>query len=134
MDITTATQWLDQHFTAWVRQLGIEVDSVACTGAVLSMPVTDAIKRSGGIVAGPALATLTDTAMVVACAGHFKAFRPVATVNLDLQFMRPASGERITCTATILRAGRALIFVRAIMTEEPSGKDVAHATATFAVQ
>lgn len=134
MDKTTATQWLDEHFTDWVRALGIEVDCVACSGAVLSMPVSGAIMRSGGSVAGPALATLTDTAMVVACAGHFKAFRPVASVNLDLQFIRPARGERITCTATILRGGSALIFLRAVLTEEPSGKDVAHATATFAVQ
>lgn len=134
MDIETATRWLDDHFTDWVRALDIRVDALACTGAVLSMPVTDAIRRSGGIAAGPALTALTDTAMVIACAGHHRAFRPVATVTLDTQFLRPASGERIACTATILRAGRSMIFLRAALVEEPSGKDVAHATATFAVQ
>jgi acyl-coenzyme A thioesterase PaaI-like protein len=50
-----------------------------------------------------------------------------------VQFLRPASGERVECTATIVRAGKSLIFARAVLTAEPSGKEVATATATFAV-
>ena len=133
MDTETANGWLDAYFADWVRALEPRVDALACTGAVLSMPVTDRIARVGGIVSGQALATLADTAMVIACAGHFRGFRPVATTNLDVQFLRPASGERICCTAAIVRAGKSLIFARATLIAEPSGKDVAAATATFAV-
>lgn len=133
MDTQTANGWLAENFAEWVRALEPRVDTLACTGAVLSMPVTPAIARVGGIVSGQALAALADTAMVIACAGHFRGFRPVATTNLDLQFLRPASGERISCTASIVRAGKALIFTRAVLTAEPSGKEVATATATFIV-
>jgi uncharacterized protein (TIGR00369 family) len=133
MDIDTANSWIEANFADWVRALEPRVDKMACTGAVLTIPVTDAITRVGGIVSGQALATLADTAMVIACAGYFREFRPVATTNLDLQFLRPASGARISCTATIVRAGKALIFTRAVLTAEPSGKEVATATATFAV-
>ncbi|RME17630.1 MAG: PaaI family thioesterase [Alphaproteobacteria bacterium] len=133
MDAETANGWLDAHFAPWVRALAPRVEKMACTGVIVSIPVTDEICRTGGQVSGQALATLADTAMVLACAGHFKAFRPVATTNLDVQFLRPANGERISCTATIVRAGRALIFTRAVLTAEPSGKEVATATATMAV-
>jgi len=133
MDTETANGWLTDHFADWVLALEPRVDALACTGAVLSMPVTERIVRVGGIVSGQAMATLADTAMVIACAGHFRDFHPVATTNLDIQYLRPASGERVSCTATIVRAGRTLIFARATLVAEPSGKDVAAATATFAV-
>lgn len=129
---TDANRWLDENFADWVLALEPRIDTMGCTGVVLSIPVKDEITRVGGIVSGQALATLADTAMVIACARHFREFRPVATINLDLQFLRPASGERISCAATLVRPGRSLIFARAVLTAEPSGKDVATATATFA--
>lgn len=133
METETANGWLADYFADWVLALEPRVDSVACTGVVLSIPVTDTIVRVGGIVSGQALATLADTAMVIACARHFREFRPVATVGLDLQFLRPATGDRISCGATVLRAGKSLAFARAMLTADPSGKDVANANATFAL-
>jgi len=135
MNTTTAEAngWLAENFADWVLALEPRVDSMACTGVVLSIPVTGRISRVGGIVSGQALATLADTAMVIACARHFRAFRPVATINLDLQFLRPATGQRISCAATLVRPGKSLIFARAVLAAEPSGKDVATATATFAL-
>lgn len=133
MDTDTAYGWLTENFADWVLALEPRVESMACTGVVLSIPVTDQIARVGGMVSGQALATLADTAMVIACARHFRAFHPVATINLDVQFLRPATGTRITCAATLVRVGKSLIFARAMLAADPSGKDVASATATFAV-
>jgi len=128
-----ANRWLTENFADWVLALEPRIDSIVCTGVILSMPVSTQITRVGGIVSGQALATLADTAMVIACARHFREFRPVATTNLEMQFLRPASGERISCAATLVRPGKTLIFARAVVTAEPSQKDVATATATFAV-
>lgn len=133
MDNDTANGWLADNFADWVLALEPRVDATACTGVVLSIPVSAAIARVGGIVSGQALATLADTAMVIACARHFRAFRPVATITLDVQFLRPATGTRVSCAATLVRTGRSLIFARAVLTADPSGKDVATATATFAL-
>ncbi len=133
MDTETANSWLAENFADWVLALEPRVDAMACTGVVLSIPVTAQLARVGGIVSGQALATLADTAMVIACARHFREFRPVATINLDLQFLRPATGTRINCAAALVRPGKSLIFARAVLTADPSGKDVATATATFAV-
>lgn len=128
-----ADRWIAENFSDWVRALEPRVEAMACTGVILSMPVTPAIRGPGGAVAGPALAGLAETAMVIACARHFREFRPVETITLDLQYLRPAIGTRITCTAALLRPGRSHIFTRAVLTADPSGKDVAAATATFAV-
>lgn len=128
----TAQQILDENFADWVRALEISVTQIGPEAAVLRIPVTEAIARVGGIVSGQALATLADTAMVFACFGHLGKLEYVSTVTLDTQFLRPAKGEAIEATAEVTRAGRSTIFTRATLREDPSGKDVAIATATFA--
>lgn len=97
------------------------------------MPNSDRLSRVGGIVSGQALMAMADTTMVLATAGFFGEFKPVATTNFDIQFLRPGVGEWLVCRADIVRAGKSLAFVRAEMVSEPSGKEVACAQATFFV-
>jgi uncharacterized protein (TIGR00369 family) len=133
MSMTTAQAQtiLNDYFAPWVKALELTVDEITPSGATLSMPVTPALARVGGIVSGQALAAMADTAMVFAAIGHYQAPAPVATTNLDVQFLRPGHGERIRCDAEIVRAGKALLFTRATMVALPADKAVATATATF---
>ncbi|WP_137699792.1 PaaI family thioesterase [Marimonas lutisalis] len=133
MSLTTdvAQRFLDENFAPWVKALDLTIARIDARGATLTMPVSDQLMRVGGIVSGQALAAMADTAMVFACAGMLGEFRPVATTNLDTQFLRPGTGDRIRCEAEIVRAGKALIFTRASLIAEPSEKPVATATATF---
>ncbi|SEP01050.1 uncharacterized domain 1-containing protein [Salinihabitans flavidus] len=133
LNVTNAQAFLDQNFAAWVRALNLTVTEIGPKGAVLTMPITGDLARVGGIISGQALAAMADTAMVIATGGHFGEMRPVATTNLDTQFLRPGRGDTIRCEAEIVRAGKALIFARATMTALPDGKPVAAATATFFV-
>ena len=128
----TAQTILDQAFAPWVRALQPEITDISETGATLVIPITADITRIGHIVSGQALAALADTAMVFACFGHLDAPAPVGTVTLDTQFLRPASGDSIRAEAEVTRAGKSMIFARCRLIAEPSGKDVALATATFA--
>lgn len=95
-------------------------------------PITDDIARVGGIVSGQTLATLADTAMVLACGAHLGRMVPVATVTLDTQFVRPGSGDTIRARAEVTRAGKSLIFARCSVSALPAAKTVALATANFA--
>lgn len=133
MNTDDATRILEQMFAPWVQALKITIDEIGPSGAVLSIPITDEIARVGGIVSGQALAALADTAMVFAAAGHLGEFRPVATTNLDTQFLRPGAGDRIRCEAEVVRAGKAVLFARATMIAEPSGKPVSTANATYMI-
>lgn len=121
---------LTDNFAPWVQALDLRItDSTG--GVTLRMPVTGDIARVGGIVCGQALATLADTAMVLAGVAHAGELKLFATTNLDLQFLSAGKGTAILCRAEITRAGKAMVFARAEMTEENSSKTVATATATF---
>lgn len=123
---------LEQAFAPWVRALGMEITEIGAERAVMEMPITADVLRIGEIVSGQAMAAVADTAMVFACFGHLGTVEPFGTVTLDTQFLRPASGDRIRVEAEVTRAGKSMIFARATLIAEPSGKPVALSTATFA--
>lgn len=131
--ITTefAQKFLLDNFAPWVLDLQPQITQIDRDCAVLDIPLSDHIKRVGGIVSGQALAALADTAMVFACAGHFGKMVPVATTTLDTQFLRPASVGTIRGTARVVRAGKQVIFAQATMATVEDGKEIATATATF---
>lgn len=133
MDITTDTiqSILDKNFADWVRALDLTVTEAGPEAVVIRMPLSDHLARVGGIVSGQALAALADTTMVLSAVAHAGEFKAFATTDLHTQFLRPGVGSAILCRAHVVRAGKALVFARADMTEETSGKQVATATATF---
>lgn len=126
-----AQNMLSEYFAEWVQALDLTVVEVDETHILVRMPLSDHLARVGGIVSGQALAALADTSMVLAAVAHAKAFKPFATTDLHTQFLRPGVGTAILCRAEVVRAGKALTFARAVMSEETSGKEVATATATF---
>lgn len=126
-----AQSLLSDHFAQWVQDLDLTITEIDPDHALIRMPLSAHLARIGGIVSGQALAALADTAMVFAVIGHAGEFKPFATTDLHTQFLRPGVGTAILCRAQVVRAGRALVFARADMTEEDSGKLVATATATF---
>lgn len=131
LDPATAQQLLHDNFAPWVQALSPQVTQIGPEAAVLEIPVTPDIARIGGIVCGQALATLADTAMVFACAGHTGAFQLVATTNLETRFLSAAKGDTVRCTARVIRAGKALIFAEARLVSLPNERQVAAASATF---
>jgi uncharacterized protein (TIGR00369 family) len=132
MTPAVAQSILDENFAPWVLALQPEVTAIDSTECVLEIPITDQITRMGNIVSGQTMATLADTAIVLASIGNFGEVEPISTVTLDTQFLRPGVGESLVATARVTRADRAIIFASGTLTTYPSGKDVALATATFA--
>ncbi len=126
-----AQAFLDENFAPWVLALRPTVTGVSGEGADLSIPITPDIARVGGIVSGQTLAALADTAMVIGACSSIGAFVPLATATLDTQFLRPATGDTIIAQAETIRAGKSMVFMRCSLVAQPSGKPVAHATATL---
>ena len=126
-----AQAFLDENFAPWVRALDLTFTEISESKAIATMPITDDLTRMGDILSGQALAAMADTIMVFACFAHYGGPKPVATTNLNTQFLRPGVGTHIRCEAEIVRAGKALLFTRANMIAMPSEKLVATATATF---
>ena len=132
MDTAEAQAFLDDNFAPWILALRPTVSEISPNGAVLDIPVTPDIMRTGNIISGQTLATLADTAMVIGCGAAAGEMIPVGTVTLDTQFLRPATGERIEARAEVTRMGRSVVFARCTLSAYPDGRPVALATATFA--
>ena len=126
-----AQTFLDENFAPWVRALNLTFTEIENGKATATMPITPDLTRMGDILSGQALAAMADTIMVFACFAHYGGPKPVATTNLDTQFLRAGVGTHIRCEAEVVRAGKALLFTKATMFAQPSGKPVATATATF---
>jgi uncharacterized protein (TIGR00369 family) len=126
-----AQQILTDAFAQWVQDLNLTVASIDVSHCTLRMPLSDHLARHGGIVSGQALAALADTSAVLAAMGARGEFTPFATTDLHTQFLRPGTGTAILSHAEVIRAGRALTFVRVTQTSEDTGKPIATATVTL---
>jgi acyl-coenzyme A thioesterase PaaI-like protein len=70
--------------------------------------------------------------MVVAVWTWFSRFVPVATISLNMNFMRPSHGAVITETR-LQRVGRRVIFGDAAMRDADTGDLLAQAAMTYTV-
>ena len=70
---------LDENFAPWVLALQPKVTATDATECVLDIPITDQITRMGDIVSGQTMATLADTAMVLACIGNLGKLEAIST-------------------------------------------------------
>ena len=131
LSLSLAQNFLDENFAPWIMALKPQIMACADGSAQIDIPITSDIERVGGIVCGQAMGALADTRMVFACFSHTQKLAPVATTTLDTQFLRPASGDVLSCIAKVERAGKALFFLSADLITRPSDKVVAKATATF---
>lgn len=90
------------------------------------------LTRPGGSIAGPvqfALADVATYALILAARRDAAA----VTVDLTINFLRPALDLPLVATATPLRAGRRLFTAEVCITEEATGRLMSHATTTYAL-
>src|SRR5882757_4224468 len=88
IDKADLTAILADVFAPWVQDLNITIDDVVGDGITTRMPASARLSRIGNIVSGQAMTAMADTTMVLALAAKFGEFRPVATVDLSVSFMR----------------------------------------------
>jgi len=124
---------LADMFAPWVQDLGLTIESVEKEAVTTRMPASARLSRVGGIVSGQAMTAMADTTMVLALAAAFGGFRPVATVDLSMSFMRAVKSRDVVCEARVRRAGRSLAFVCAELRASDEQDIAAVANGTFAV-
>jgi len=124
---------LTHAFAPWVRDLNLSVEDIGSDGITMRLPADARLSRIGGIVSGQAMAAMADSTMVLALAAHFGGFRPVATVDIAMSFMRAIKSSDVLCEARVRRAGRSLAFVHAELRAADDTQIAAVANGTFAI-
>jgi uncharacterized protein (TIGR00369 family) len=125
-------QVLKERFAPWVLDLGLKVEGVVADGVVVRLPYNARLCRVGGMISGQALVAACDTAMVLACFAAAGVFKPVPTVDLTINYMRPVIDTDAMLHAVVKRLGKTIAFCTTEVSEAKSGKLAAFATGTFA--
>ena len=112
--------------------LGFAIDRVDEGNVVFSMdPVHDHVNPLG-TVHGGIITTLLDSAMGCAVHTTLPAGGMYTTLELKVNFLRPAfgGGARLVAEGRVLHRGGTAVLAEATIVEEGTGRKIAHATST----
>ena len=141
--IAEARRVLDDVFAPWVKDLDLSVEAFDFepppgardwqAGAILRMPFSEKLCRTGGMVCGQALMAFADTAMVIANLAANRTYRPMTTVDQTTHFMRAVSDSDVLADARVVRLGRTMSFGRVTLLGAADKKPVAMVSSAFAM-
>lgn len=124
------------QFTPQARALGVELTRIDAAKVYGRVPYrADLVgDPQSGVIAGGVLTTLLDQLSGVAAVVAMAEPTAVATIDLRIDYMRPAEpGRDILAEAHCIRLTRTVAFVRAIAFEESPERPIAHAMAAFMI-
>lgn len=128
-----AEKILADVFAPWVLDLGLTVEAVGDDSATLRVAFSERLCRVGGVVCGQAMVSAADTAMVIAISAAKGGFLPIGTIDMTVNYMRPASNSDLLVAAKVMRVGRTVGFCTAMVETAADGKDCAHVVGTYAM-
>jgi uncharacterized protein (TIGR00369 family) len=112
--------------------LNIAVVDASADQASVRLGVGGHATRPGGSVAGPVLFALADVAIYALILADRRDAAAV-TVDLTINFLRPAMTPPLIAIVTPLRSGRRLFTAEARIVEETTTRLIAQATGTYAL-
>lgn len=98
----------------FIRDLNIQLDKVSEGICETSLIVQERMRQQHGFVHGGVIATLADHTAGGA-ARSVSGEKDVLTVEFKINYLRPAMGDRLRCTASVLRAGKTVIVAEALV-------------------
>ena len=117
--------------------LGMEMTQIGDGKAEITMPYDAKLvgDPKTGVIHGGAVSALMDTCCGAAVMSHPEAPAGTATIDLRIDYMRPATpGHSIRTQAECHHITRSVAFVRAVALDEDDDNPVAMATGTFTVE
>jgi uncharacterized protein (TIGR00369 family) len=116
----------------YVGHLGIQLTDMRPDEATLRLPFSDSLITIGTTVHGGAIASLIDTAAMVAAWSDDSVPDSMrgTTVSLTVTYLAPAEHEDIQATARVLKRGRSLVYLD-VDVQSVSRKSIARGLVTY---
>ena len=116
----------------YVGHLGIQLTDMRPDEATLRLPFSDSLITIGTTVHGGAIASLIDTAAMVAAWSDDSVPDNMrgTTVSLTVTYLAPAEHEDIHATARVLKRGRSLVYLD-VDVQSVSRKSIARGLVTY---
>lgn len=113
---------------------GIEVEDADANAAVMSMPCSENMCDSRGALHRGAIATLLDTTCGLAIFARLGDMRPIATIDLRLDFITdPVAGEGVRSKVECIAVAGDLAYVRGTAWSSASDSLLASVSGSFAI-
>ena len=117
----------------YVGHLGIRLTDLQPDAAILTLPFAGPLATMGTTVHGGAIASLIDTAaMVAAWSGAEPDKMRGTTVGLTVTYLAPATGEDLHAAASVLKRGRNLVYLD-VDVRDTAGGAVAKGLVTYKI-
>ena len=100
--------------------------------ATATLDVTEMHINPHGSLHGAVPFTMIDTAMGAATMSVIAEDHFCSTIDITTRYLAPCRSGRITCVATVRRAGRRIAHLDAVVTTE-DGTEIVAATGTFVI-
>jgi len=111
--------------------LGLELEEVRPDFCRMRLPFRPALRTTGEVVHGGAIASLIDTAGVVAVWSNVPPeITRGATASMTVNYLAAAEAIDLTAEARIVRRGRSVVFVE-VDVSSPDGELVARGTLIY---
>lgn len=118
------------------RALGLDYHSRGENWVELALPWRPELVSipEAGTMATGAIVSLIDTCSGTAVWTRMGGFRPIVTVDLRIDYLRPAEqGETVIARCECYKLTRKVAFVRGVAHGGDPGRPVAHSAATFMI-
>ena len=116
--------------TPFNRQYGFRVQSLGDGVCTIAVPFQPVFERPDGLISGPVFMAAADVAMWLAIMTRTGIVDRMVTVEMKTNFLNGARAQDVTCTATVLKLGRRLVYGVAECADS-AGKLLTHHTLTY---
>lgn len=118
------------------RALGMKVRELKRAEAVFELPYDTKLvgNPDTGVLHGGAITALLDACSGASVFAALKAWKPIATLDLRIDYMRPGDpGRDIVCHASCYKLTRNVAFTRAVAYHDDESDPIATSMGTFMI-
>lgn len=133
MDAAQVNAFLARAFPHGDPEQMVKVIRVDPGIGTLAMPTFERNLRPGGVISGPTLMGLADSAAYALILAHIGEVAMAVTTSLTIHFLRPCKPGRLMAEGRLLKLGRRIATVDVLMWTEGPDRAAAKATVAYAI-